>query len=82
MDPLPNNNNNTGSDSVPSNAGSSSAGKNGTETAGDGMSAQERKLMSEWVPLSLNFGIPLFNEEANKVVCDKVRRYLELRILI
>lgn len=36
------------------------------------MSPLEKRLVSEWVPLELSFGIPLFNEQANKVVCDKV----------
>lgn len=41
---------------------------------GCGLSAVERRLVSEWVPLGLNFGIPLFDEEANKLVCKKVRK--------
>ncbi len=36
------------------------------------LSDVEKRLVSEWVPLGLNFGIPLFDEGANKVVCDKV----------
>ena len=32
----------------------------------------EKELMSEWVPLGLSFGIPLFSQEANAAVCDKV----------
>ena len=43
--------------------------------SGENMSPLEKRLMSEWVPLGLNFGIPLFDEEANKVVCKKVKRY-------
>ena len=34
---------------------------------------QQRKLSQEWVPLELCFGIPLFSDEANKHVCEKVR---------
>ena len=31
-----------------------------------------RKLASDWVPLELCFGIPLFSEEANRTVSEKV----------
>ncbi len=37
-----------------------------------GLTAVERRLASEWAPLGLHFGIPLFDEEANKIVCEKV----------
>lgn len=39
----------------------------------DGLTALEKQLAADWVPLGLHFGIPLFNEAANKLVCDKVR---------
>ena len=45
----------------------------GVADKGCGLSAVEKKLVSEWVPLGLSFGVPLFDEGANKVVCDKVR---------
>ena len=28
--------------------------------------------MEDWVPLELCFGVPLFSEQANRDVCDKV----------
>ena len=69
MELLPNDT--TDSDSTPNDTGS---GENETETGDNGsMSAVERKLMSEWVPLCLSFGIPLFDEEANKIVSEKVK---------
>ena len=37
------------------------------------LTAAEVALDEEWVPLEMYFGIPLFNEEANKAVCEKVR---------
>ena len=30
------------------------------------------KLASEWVPLELCYGVPLFSDETNKSVCQKV----------
>jgi len=36
------------------------------------LSPTEKTLMAEWVPLGLNFGIPLFSQEANNSVCEKV----------
>ena len=36
------------------------------------MSPLQRKLLGEWLPLELSFGIPLFSDEANRTVCDKV----------
>ena len=36
------------------------------------LTAAELSLVEEWVPLEMYFGIPLFNEEANKAVCKKV----------
>lgn len=51
-------------------AGRSEAG--GEAEEGCGLSAVEKRLVSEWVPLGLNFGIPLFDEGANKIVCEKV----------
>ena len=46
-------------------------------TVGDSMLNEElplsvRKLASDWVPLELCFGIPLFSEEANRTVSEKV----------
>lgn len=44
------------------------------------------KLSHEWVPLELSFGIPLFDEEANRSVSDKVAttdyRYSRVSILV
>ena len=37
------------------------------------LTAAELSLAEEWVPLEMYFGIPLFNEEANKAVCKKVQ---------
>ena len=54
-------------------AETSMAGRQGVE--GCGLSAVEKRLVSEWVPLGLNFGIPLFDEEANRIVCEKVCVY-------
>ena len=42
--------------------------ENGIET----LSPVEKKIASEWVPLELSFGIPLFSDDDNKAVCDKV----------
>ena len=53
-------------------------GRSGTEGGvakeGPEMSDVEKRLASEWVPLGLSFGIPLFDERANKIVCEKVRK--------
>ena len=38
----------------------------------ESMSPVQRKLLEEWLPLELSFGIPLFSDEANRTVCDKV----------
>ena len=38
----------------------------------ESMSPLQRKLLEEWLPLELSFGIPLFSDEANRTVCDKV----------
>ena len=52
--------------------------ENGTGNGGGGLYSEEsmsplqRKLLEEWVPLELSFGIPLFSDEANRTVCDKV----------
>ena len=43
-----------------------------SEEESDAMSRVERKLASEWVPLELSFGIPLFSDKDNTAVCDKV----------
>lgn len=37
------------------------------------LTAAEAALDEEWVPLEMYFGIPLFNDEANKAVCEKVQ---------
>ena len=42
--------------------------ENGVET----LSPVEKKVALEWVPLELSFGIPLFSDDDNKAVCDKV----------
>jgi hypothetical protein len=36
------------------------------------MSPLQKKLLEEWLPLELSFGIPLFSDDANHTVCDKV----------
>lgn len=41
----------------------------------------QKKLASEWVPLELSFGIPLFSDSDNKAVCDKVHGFM-LRIIL
>lgn len=33
------------------------------------------KLWRQWVPMEMWFGIPLFDEDANRRVCDKVLQY-------
>ena len=38
----------------------------------DSMTPSQKKLFEEWVPLELSFGIPLFSDDANRTVCDKV----------
>ncbi len=43
-----------------------------SEEESDTMSPVERKIASEWVPLELSFGIPLFSDKDNTAVCDKV----------
>ena len=58
-------------DSVPKPDKDEGAKEDG-DVEGRGLSATEKRLVSEWVPLGLNFGIPLFNEAANKTVCEKV----------
>ncbi len=50
--------------------------KSDSDTVTETMSPTERKLASEWVPLELNFGIPLFSDKDNKLVCDKVSSLL------
>ena len=37
----------------------------------ESMTPFQKKLLEEWVPLELSFGIPLFSDEANRTVCDK-----------
>ena len=46
--------------------------ENGTDTNTEPLSPVLAKLASEWVPLELNFGIPLFNESTNSAVCSRV----------
>lgn len=46
--------------------------QDGMETTKESLSPVQAKLRSEWVPLELSFGIPLFNESANAAVCDRV----------
>ena len=36
------------------------------------MSPVVARMVQEWVPLELSFGIPLFNEKANEAVCERV----------
>ena len=38
------------------------------------------KLLHDWVPLELSFGIPLFDDEANRSVSDKVMYYRRLKL--
>ena len=44
----------------------------GEDSSEQELTAAELSLAEEWVPLEMYFGIPLFNEEANKAVCEKV----------
>ena len=47
-----------------------------SETGSDEEEAESpaiQKLTSQWVPLELCFGIPLFNDEANRRISEKVR---------
>ena len=36
------------------------------------ISESVQRLVAEWVPLELCFGVPLFSDEANETVCQKV----------
>jgi len=45
--------------------------QNGTDSA-ELMPPAVQRIATEWVPLELSFGIPLFSERANQVICDKV----------
>ena len=38
----------------------------------ESMTPSQKKLFEEWLPLELSFGIPLFSDDANRTVCDKV----------
>ena len=38
----------------------------------------QQRLVAEWVPLELSFGVPLFNMTANRAVCDKVSPVISL----
>ena len=53
--------------------------ENGTSEAGgdsfyseESMTPFQKKLLEEWLPLELSFGIPLFSDDANRIVCGKV----------
>ena len=46
--------------------------ENGEKMSTEPLTPFQTKLASEWVPLELNFGIPLFNETSNAAVCDRV----------
>lgn len=72
-----------------SHSDASNGKENGTRDSGGGlyceesMSPLQRKLMEEWLPLELSFGIPLFSDEANHTVCDKVDyNYENIMLLI
>ena len=49
-----------------------------SETSNTGLEEEEsssaavQKLSSQWVPLELCFGLPLFNDEANRIISQKV----------
>lgn len=45
------------------------------------LSPVQQKLAQEWVPLELSFGVPLFNQLANRAVCDKVRDLLGVKVI-
>ena len=51
-----------------------------TESEESTLSPVQQKLASEWVPLELSFGVPLFNQRANRAVCDKVT--IEIMIIL
>ena len=36
------------------------------------VSVEREAINTDWVPLEMSFGIPLFNEAANNSVCNKV----------
>ena len=59
-----------------SHSGDASNGKEDGASSGlyceESMSPEQRKLLDEWLPLELSFGIPLFSDDANHTVCDKV----------
>ena len=40
--------------------------------ASESLTDAQKKLQSEWVPLELSFGVPLFSEKANMQICEKV----------
>ena len=46
--------------------------ENGEKMSTEPLTPVQIKLASEWVPLELSFGIPLFNETSNAAVCDRV----------
>ena len=54
----------------------------GTETTKESLTPVQAKLKSEWVPLELSFGIPLFNESANAAVCDRVSLYINVQVCL
>lgn len=47
----------------------------------DPLTDVQKKLQSEWVPLELKFGIPLFSEKANEQVCEKVLLFLFTKVV-
>ena len=61
--------------------------ENGTDSDRGGlyskesMSPLQMKLLEEWLPLELSFGIPLFSDEANRTVCDKVLCQYHMQVM-
>lgn len=55
-----------------SHSDASNGKRNGGPYCEESMSPLQRKLLEEWLPLELSFGIPLFSDDANHTVCDKV----------
>lgn len=53
-------------------AGGTSEARGGGLYCEESMSPFQKKLLEEWVPLELSFGIPLFSDDANRTVCSKV----------
>ena len=55
--------------SPPPSADTATSAESETHSA---MTPVQQKLAQEWVPLELSFGVPLFNQRANRAICDKV----------